>query len=51
MLDLAEAGHYSKRAPNGFAAALAKGQVPDWLGPVAIDGPAVVQDLARDPLI
>lgn len=38
--DLAEAGHYAKRAPNGFAASLAKGQVPDWLEPVAIDGPA-----------
>lgn len=38
--DLAEAGHYRKRAPDGFAASLAKGQAPDWLEPVALDGPA-----------
>jgi hypothetical protein len=38
--DLAETGHYRKRAPNGFAASLEKGRAPAWLEPVAIDGPA-----------
>ncbi len=37
--DLAETGHYRKRAPQGFAASLEKGQAPDWLEPVALDGP------------
>lgn len=34
--DLAEPGLYAYYAPNGFAAQLRRGQVPDWLEPVAL---------------
>jgi len=31
--ETSEAGHHIKRAPQGLAAALARGEVPDWLAP------------------
>jgi hypothetical protein len=34
--NMAETTLYRSRAPNGFYAQLAKGQVPDWLEPVAL---------------
>lgn len=36
--NLSESTNYQVRAPRGFYAQLAKGQVPDWLSPIALPG-------------
>lgn len=36
--NLGEARMYSKINPNGFVADLVKGDVPDWMEPIALDG-------------
>lgn len=36
---IGEMSLYARRAPDGFAARLADGRVPEWLEPVALEGP------------
>lgn len=40
---LAEARMYAKIAPDGFVAALVKGETPDWLDPVTLEGQSGLQ--------